>query len=549
MSAGQSSGRNWSQIASSFSGSSDALTKTTLEHLLSSFSIISVDSLKARTDQDLFAHQAANDPRTAHDAEICIFTELFGLKMFVTSLNVSSEMYHSCFKSVDYEGEVDSIRLREDGLIVQFADESMLMLSVDPRLNEHGQIIDFDLRTKLTMKRSNLQIFENICLFTQNEQLILNSFISEGGTVRLTREGAFDIKSLLVSDHIVSESDRSPIIMDQLESEPKPSLPQALVSESTGSEFDTLFHAFFLKGCFGVTSDSVYVLCILVQPPSLHLFRYFQGSLYRTFVCTSAIRSFDVRLEVAHFSAIRRFYFEKMSKIILENFDKASFKRLLRKKTQITRSGTGIWLNCPLFESLAVLPSAWSGQVSVLAYDRLLPMRKVLRHPKLEPKTFSICPINDSSSKSRTSLLLFFDPARIPQAIDHFLAQLSLRRDDVGRPRLRDNPFGVKQVLYFDRRFVCIFRDHIESGQRRPSQFVDVVDLTTQQAVFQERSSESQTITHVKIFKIPRTKETQLFVGTSNSSAERDSQGEWKGHSQAEWKIYRIIQRKNQLQE
>lgn len=288
-------------------------------------------------------------------------------------------------------------------------------------------------------------------------------------------------------------------------------------------------------------ADSVYVLGILLHPPSLHLFRYFQGALYRTFVCTSSIRSFDVRLEAAHFSAIRRASLERMSKIVPEDTPNSALDRLLRKKSRITRSGNGVWLDCALFESFVVLPNSWSGQVSILAYDRLLPMRKVLRHSRLEPKTFSICHINDVSSDSRTSLLLFFDPSKIPTAIDTFLGQLGLLRNDINRRRLRDNPFGVKQVLYFDRRFVCIFRDHIESGQRRSSQFVDVVDLASQQAVFQERSSDTQSITHVKIFKIAKTKETQLFVGTSNRSSE--------GHSQAEWKIYRIIQRKTPNQE
>lgn len=110
-------------------------------------------------------------------------------------------------------------------------------------------------------------------------------------------------------------------------------------------------------------------------------------------------------------------------------------------------------------------------------------------------------------------------------------------RNDIGRRVVKQNNFGVKKVVYFDQRYVCILRDTIEIGQRRSSQLVDVVDLETQKLVFQEMSSEIQIITHVEVFKIAKTGETQLFVGTTNQSPE--------GHSRAEWKIYRIIRRKD----
>jgi hypothetical protein len=153
----------------------------------------------------------------------------------------------------------------------------------------------------------------------------------------------------------------------------------------------------------------------------------------------------------------------------------------------------------------------------------------------LEPKSFSILHIQNKPS-SVTSLLLFSDPTRISSNLEQFLDQLGLVRQDVNRKVIRDNPYGVKQVLYFDNRFICIFRDQLAVGDRKSSQLVDVVDLKTQQLVFQEVSTETQIITHVKVFKISKTKETQLFVGTSNKSHE--------GHSRAEWKIYRVIQRK-----
>lgn len=199
----------------------------------------------------MFNQQIDGNSREPHEAQICIFTELFGLKIFVTSLNVPAEVYHSCFKSVDYQEEVDSVRLREDGLIVHFADDLMLMFNFKLSFNERNQIVDFELHPKLSLKEANLRIFENICLFTKNHRLVLNSFNSEGNSVNLNQEGIFNIASLLSADYIESQSTKAPFNEEPTQLDSIPVLPNPFEPGSTGSELHLLFHAFFLKGGLG----------------------------------------------------------------------------------------------------------------------------------------------------------------------------------------------------------------------------------------------------------------------------------------------------------
>ena len=227
------------------------------------------------------------------------------------------------------------------------------------------------------------------------------------------------------------------------------------------------------------------------------------------------------------------------SKIVDEDFDNSLLRKLVQKKTFLESvaegEAEGVWVNCPLFETFLILENPSSQEVHLLKYDQLLPFRKVISHPLLRPKTFSSLRVTESPSRKVSSFLVFFDPSKISKKIDQFLDQVGLRKSDIGRRIIQDNPFGVKKVLHFDERFVCIFRDSFE-GEKQSSQLVHVVDLDTQKLVFQEESTKTHKITHVEVFKIAKTNETQLFVGTVNKCHE--------GHSRAEWKIYRVIQRK-----
>jgi hypothetical protein len=256
--------------------------------------------------------------------------------------------------------------------------------------------------------------------------------------------------------------------------------------------------------------------------------------------------------EVSEFRRLRENILRETSRIVEEEQQSSDLVGLFRKKTYFSRSEGVVWVNSPFFETFTISQDMGSKELKLLRYDKSLTARTVLTHPLLQHKTFTLFKYHNKTvlENNRTSeknphkelsLLLFHDSKEIPRKMEQFLEQVGRNRTDLGKPLLEANELGVKQVLYFDRRFVCVFREILEPGTREPGQFVDVFDLESQKIVFQTVSSPSQIITHVQVFKIAKTNEFQLFVGTVNKAHE--------GHSRAEWKIYRVIKKRGPHQE
>ena len=283
----------------------------------------------------------------------------------------------------------------------------------------------------------------------------------------------------------------------------------------------------------------------------LLLLKLFGLVLYKVNLDCSNVRLLRCNEEQSGFEFLRRSILEASSKIPDEQDLALSLSCLGNKKTEFQRVGNDIWVNSPFFETFVILKNPQSQEVNLLRYDSFLPFRSVLRHPLLEHKTFSILkflkkpPSQYNSDKKQLplregSLLLFHDPKEVCGKINNFLDQIGVSRDAVARSGLGPNPMGVKMVLYFDQRFVCVFRETLEGGGRRRTQFVDVFDKVSQQIVFQSASSDSHQITHVQVLKIEKTLEYQLFIGMINKGHE--------GHARAEWKIYRVIKKRTSPQ-
>jgi hypothetical protein len=196
-----------------------------LEQILSvSGDIIFVESLQISTEKAAFGGVLRNH----FEVEVCLFGGLFEIKVFMTSLNVSPDSYFTVFKEIPFEEEIYNVHLQDDSLIVQFGNLAHVY-SFNVVLNDLNQIVDFSLDLKSKIEEQNISIFENICLFTKNNELILNSFhLTENNILNLHQEGVFKIDLILENDRI--------------QSEPKPS-----TESDTSIKPKILFYCFFLE--------------------------------------------------------------------------------------------------------------------------------------------------------------------------------------------------------------------------------------------------------------------------------------------------------------
>jgi hypothetical protein len=120
---------------------------------------------------------------------------------------VNSEDYFTSYKSFDFDKEINQIYLQNDSLIVHFFDNLVTVFSLQLIFNNHNQVIDFTLQSKAKIEEFQVQIFENVCIYQQNNCLVLNSCSNENNTISLNRKGVFQINSILENDLIPSDHD------------------------------------------------------------------------------------------------------------------------------------------------------------------------------------------------------------------------------------------------------------------------------------------------------------------------------------------------------
>lgn len=137
------------------------------------------------------------------DIEICAFLGNFEIQFFFTSLHVNSN-FHICYKIVKYEKEINKIDLRSDSMIIYYNDNSVQIGNFLLKY-ENGQIMDFEFCLKKEFKENNVQIFENIYLFTKNNFLNLNSITINKNSCDLVEEGIFNINNILTQNMILNE--------------------------------------------------------------------------------------------------------------------------------------------------------------------------------------------------------------------------------------------------------------------------------------------------------------------------------------------------------
>jgi hypothetical protein len=197
-------------------------------------------------------------------------------------------------------------------------------------------------------------------------------------------------------------------------------------------------------------------------------------------------------------------------------------------------------INLPLYESFGVEVTKPDWRIILQKYDVAIPMKKVIYNSILMGQQFCLTSSFNPGS-SNFQYLLFFDSHENKFPYTLFLKDLNFDKIVLETQMIPYNQWRVLNCIEFEMehkfsltndnkgglssqifKYICILRE-------RQNQFIiEIVDVESLQIVYKYVSSPNENISQVKIIKVKKSKEKQLFIGSSVEKSRNVFYSKWK---------------------